>query len=248
MTTPNAEVEIPNDGTFGEPTEFDDMSVPRTFLTKTTITTDVQLWVAENDVAAQYILLGEKSFTVGVNGTEVETSIPFRFVKGKTVTPNAAVITCFVAAEKVTPGATTTVVIATNETAQTIVDDAVAVKLDTWTQSVDTTDSWDDTTGAFTARSSGQYAFDFTAQFAATAAAIGTIFSVQLFVGSTMVRQVVFVNPVAALARLRSLSVSASLDLAANDVVTPKVRLQGAGGNIALTGVPTATFFSARSL
>lgn len=247
MATPNVEVFIRSDGTFGDTSTFDDASTPRRFLLRNdTSSDDIELWVSMVDVEDKYVLVDNKAFSVGVNGVTVYTNIPFIFVKGKKTRSSESIITCFVGAEELTTYET--IVIATNAHAQPVVNDATVEARTTWTEVLDTTLSFDKNIGVFNCRRSGFFDFDYSSQYAATAASLGAEFYLELILNGTLARQVVFVNPVASLAQLRDLRLSSTLRLQEGDVVVIGVRIAGAGGDISTTATPSANYLTIASV
>jgi hypothetical protein len=124
---------------------------------------------------------------------------------------------------------------ATKSSAQTITDDGGATPVTGWTEVTDSATAFDPSTGVFTAPIAGFYQVAVCFQWAATAANLGAIFEVLINVNGAGVALASVVQPVAALAQVRSVSVSRGFQLAAAGTISISVRLAGAGGNIANT-------------
>lgn len=138
-------------------------------------------------------------------------------------------------------------VIATNANAQTIADGAAAAIVTTWTEVLDTATAFDNAAGTFTVPVGGDGLYEISAslQYAATAADLAVTFDVNIAVGGVIARTGRFVNPVAALAQTRNVTVTAMLQLVAGNVVTISAALSANGGvDVALTNSALFNFLS----
>lgn len=124
---------------------------------------------------------------------------------------------------------------ATKGSAQTITDGGGATPITGFTEVTDTAAAFDPAAGTFTVPATGFYSITAQIEFAATAANVGALFQIEILVSGTTIAKTTFQNPVAALAQVRSLSVTRAAQLTAAQVVTILVTLSGAGGNIATT-------------
>jgi len=128
---------------------------------------------------------------------------------------------------------------ATKSSAQTITDGGGATPITGYTEVTDTASAFDPAAGTFTAPATGFYDITASVEFAATAANVGALFQCGIAVDGAIVANATFANPVAALAQVRSLTVSRALQLTVGQVVSVRVQLSGAGGNIATTATAT---------
>lgn len=126
---------------------------------------------------------------------------------------------------------------ATKGSAQAIADGSAGIPITGYTEVTDTAAAFDPAAGTFTVPAGGTGFYDITAtvQFAATAANLGALFEVAIAVNGAAVANTAYANPVAALAQVRSLTVSRAMQLTAGQVVSVRVSLTGAGGPISTT-------------
>lgn len=120
--------------------------------------------------------------------------------------------------------------------AQSIVDNAAAAIVTTWTEVTDSASAFVAGTGVFTvpAGAGGFYKISAAIQWAAAAAVLSAEFRVHIAINAGIVSTALFLNQVAALSQTRQVVISDGFQLAAGDTVTILV-FQNSGGNIALS-------------
>ncbi len=134
-------------------------------------------------------------------------------------------------------------VFATCANAQSIVDNAAAAAVTTWTEVTDTASAFNATTGVFTAPIAGFYQFSVGIEFAAAAATLAAAFRIGVFIGGVVSVQGAYANPVAALSTKRQVQVTYMVQLAAGALVDFRA-FQNSGGNIALSTDATTNYLS----
>ena len=138
-------------------------------------------------------------------------------------------------------GTVVTRVVATNTSAESIADGGGAVIVTGWTNTTDSVasgGSWTAATGIFLAPVGGTYNVNATVEFAAIAATLGSEFTIGVYDGATLLKQVALETPVAALSQKRQVSVSGAFTFAKGDSITIRASQNGgSGAAVLLTNV-----------